>query len=441
MEAIWIAVSVLMATLAVVQAVLVAAQAHEHRRFTRSRLACLGSYRPKGRAILLVPCRGRDLGLARNLASLFEQDYDDYEIRFLVETPADPVCRAIRKVSADYPERVSRIVFTGKATDCGQKVHNLLRGTEGIAEEVKYLAFADSDARPRAHWLRALVHRLGDDRIGATTGYRWFVPMRSTVPNLLVTSINASLGMLLGSGNPNIVWGGSWAMRRDRFERLEIREAWKGKLNDDLVVTALLWQSGLRVEYEPACAVASPLDLTLPEMLDFARRQYLQARYYLPTFWGTGLLLTTFSLTSFYLSAAVAIALERSGSTTAWLAGLVALTLYTSWVYRGLYRVWLSQELFPEYSRRLRGTRLLDLFGGPVAGLANWLVFAGTAFGHRLAWRGIEYELDLQGKVISVRHHESHAAKRPHRPVPARPMAAATVELDDQPASQSTAGS
>jgi cellulose synthase/poly-beta-1,6-N-acetylglucosamine synthase-like glycosyltransferase len=433
MDAIWIAIPAVFAVLAVVQGVLVAVQAHEHRRFTRSRLACLDSYRPKGRTILFVPCRGRDLGLARNLASLFEQDYDDYEIRFLVETPADPVCRAIQKVAADYPERLSRIVFTGKAVDCGQKVHNLLRGTESLPGDVRYLAFVDSDARPRAHWLRALVYRLDNDRIGATTGYRWFVPIRSTAPNLLATSVNASLGMLLGSGNPNIVWGGSWAIRRDRFEQLEIREAWKRKLNDDLVVTGILHRSRLRVEYEPACAVASPLDLSLTEMLDFARRQYLQARFYLPGYWRSGLFLTTFSLTAFYLSVTATIALWRNGSAVAWLPALVALTLYTSWFYRGLYRVWLSKELFPDYEHRLRKTRLLDLLGGPVAGLANWFIFAGTAFGHRLVWREIHYVLDLDGNVISVRHKEGRLL------ADSRPTAPSTIETGDQPASHSPA--
>ena len=110
MEAIWIALSSLFAALAIVQGVLVAAQAYEHRRFTRSRLRDLDAYRPAGRAILFVPCRGHDLGLAENLTSLFEQDYADYEIRFLVETPEDPVCRTIHKVAAKYPEVLSRIV-------------------------------------------------------------------------------------------------------------------------------------------------------------------------------------------------------------------------------------------------------------------------------------------------------------------------------------------
>ena len=406
MDGIWIAVLALLAALSVVQAVLVAAQAYEHRRFTHSRLRCLDSYRPTGRVILFVPCRGQDLGLAENLTSLFEQDYEDYEIRFLVETPEDSVCRIITQVAAKYPERLSRIVFAGKAIDCGQKVHNLLRGTERLPEAARYLAFADSDARPRSHWLRALIHRLEHASIGATTGYRWFVPMRATLPNMLVTSVNASLGMLLGSGNPNIVWGGSWAIRRDRFEELEIRQAWQRKLNDDLVVTDILRKARLRVEYEPACAVASPLNVSWVQMNDFARRQYLQARFYLPACWSAGLLLSTFSLAAFWGALATAVHLWSHASSVAWLPTVVAVTLATSWGYRGLCRVWLSQELFPDYRRQLRATWLLDLLGGPIAALANWIVFATSAFGHRLVWREIHYELDRRGRVLVVRHKE-----------------------------------
>ncbi len=52
----------------------------------------------------------------------------------------------------------------------------------------------------------ALVSRLDRDDVGAATGYRWFVPVKPTIPNLPTTSINASMGMFLGSKNPNIVW-------------------------------------------------------------------------------------------------------------------------------------------------------------------------------------------------------------------------------------------
>jgi hypothetical protein len=426
MEVIWGAVLLLLGALAVVQAVLVGAQAYEHRRFARSRLRYLHTYRPSGHTVLFIPCRGNDVGLVENLASFFQQDYDDYEIRFLVESPSDPVCRAIQKVVAEHPERQSRIVFTGKANDCGQKVHNLLRGTDGLAEEVKYLAFADSDARPRRQWLRALIHRLDNDKIGATTGYRWFIPVRPTTPNLLVTSVNASFGMLLGSGNPNIVWGGSWAIRRDRFEQLEIRRAWQGKLNDDLVVTGIMRRARLRVEYEPACAVASLLDVTTMQMINFARRQYLQARYYLPNCWRTGLLLTTFSLTALCVSLVASILMWRDGSVEALLPIGAAAVLCTSWVYRGIYRIRLSHELFPEYRSQLRTTRLLDLLGGPIAATANWMIYVSTAVGCRLVWREIHYELDSRGHVLSVRHKEGRPIDSP------LPSVSIAAEVEDE---------
>ncbi len=164
-------------------------------------------------------------------------------------------------------------------------------------------------------------------------------------------------------------------------------------------------------------------------------RRSTSARYYLPGFWRSGLILTTFSLTAFYLSVGATIALGQKGSAYAWFSALVAAILYTSWVYRGAYRVRLSRELFPDYERRLRNTRLLDLFGGPIAGLANWLVFAGSAFGRRLIWRDIHYVLDRHGNVVSVRHQE------PPPVPPSRPIAPLAINTPSRPASQTPAGS
>ena len=154
-------------------------------------------------------------------------------------------------------------------------------------------------------------------------------------------------------------------------------------------------------------------------MIDFAHRQYFQARYYLTDFWQAGLLFSTFSLTAYWASVVAMILMWRFGNPLAWLPTLVALTLHTSWGYRGLYRVWLSQELFPEYRRQLRTTRFLDLLGGPVAALANWLLFATSAFGNRLVWREIHYVLDRQGYVLAVRHKEGRAVAMEHVREPA----------------------
>jgi len=405
MPAFWLTLLVLLAVLAIGQAVVGVVQAYEHRRYTLSRLRTVYKAQPTGRAVLFIPCRGHDEGLEQNLRSLFLQDYDDYEIRFVVESATDPVCRVIRKIAAEFPERCTRIVFAGQATDCGQKVHNLICATGDLPNDVTFLAFADSDARPRPEWLRTLVDRLYRPGIGARTGYRWFIPVRTTVPNLITASANASLGMLLGRGNPNILWGGSWAIRRDRFEQLGIRQAWHGKLNDDLVVTGVLRQANLEVDYEPNCAVASPLDLSAAEMIEFGRRQYLQVRYYLPRCWYVGLVLMTFSTLTFWGAVAAAVATGLAAYPTC-LAG----ALYAISIVRGAFRVRLASELFPQFRCRLRSLRLFDLLGHPIAAFTNWCVLLGATIGRCLVWRDIYYELDWCGYVLSVRHKESRAA-------------------------------
>jgi cellulose synthase/poly-beta-1,6-N-acetylglucosamine synthase-like glycosyltransferase len=71
-----------------------------------------------------------------------------------------------------------RTIVAGPAVDRGQKVHNLSVVTSAIDRASEVLVFVDSDARPAGDWLKSLVAPLQDETLGATTGYRWFVPVR-----------------------------------------------------------------------------------------------------------------------------------------------------------------------------------------------------------------------------------------------------------------------
>ena len=78
---------------------------------------------------------------------------------------------------------MTRLILAGAAQESGQKVHNLRVATESLPPEITYLAFFDADARPTACWLRVLLARLDRGEVGATTGYRWFVPLRPSLAN------------------------------------------------------------------------------------------------------------------------------------------------------------------------------------------------------------------------------------------------------------------
>jgi hypothetical protein len=131
---------------------------------------------------------------------------------------------------------------------------------------------------------------------------------------------------------------------------------------------------------------------------------------YLHRSWLIGLLLTSFSLAAFFTALAAPAMITAGGATGAWLSVCTALIIYAGWVYRGFQRVCLAEELFPRHRRQLRAVRPLDLLGGPLTALVNWMIFASSAVGRRIVWRGIYYRVDPGGNVLQVRHQEGRLA-------------------------------
>ena len=178
---------------------------------------------------VIVPCRGLEDGLQENISALFQQKYPAYEI-VLVRDRADDsslsVVEEIRK-AADASERVpSRVVIAGDALDCGQKVHNLRIAVSQLDPRNEILVFVDTDTRPRSDWLRSLVAPLADESVGAASGYRWFIPEQGGLASHLRSVWNASIASALGEReDKNFCWGGSTAIRKSTFDKLQDRKS------------------------------------------------------------------------------------------------------------------------------------------------------------------------------------------------------------------------
>jgi ceramide glucosyltransferase len=404
--------------LALVQAALMVLQTWEHRRFARSRLARLDACRPQGRAMIFLPCKGLDIGLEENLQSFFYQDYDDYEITFVVETPWDPACNRIAQIMAENPHRASHLVIAGRAAVGGQKVHNLRVAIQRkLSSRIEFLVFADSDARPGTSWLRALVGRLGDESrnkdVGAATGYRWMVPTRPTRANHLLYSVNCNVATLLGPRSNYPVWGGSWAIRRTTFEKIGLLDAWRGTLSDDLVATQTLRRHGLGARFEPACVVASPIDGTLLDHWWFVRRQYTISRFYTPRLWAAGLSAAALTIAG-WLAATVLLAwsiVAGSPLTTAALGA--SLGLYGLGLARGAIRQQLVEIYVADYGHQLRGARRFDVWANPLIGLASALAMVSSCVGRHIRWRDITYCLHAGGAAEVVARASLAAATLP----------------------------
>jgi Glycosyltransferases, probably involved in cell wall biogenesis len=265
----------------------------EYLRFFRRELA-----RPESDfspfASIIAPCRGLDEDLEKNLNALFEQDYPRYEIIFVLDSEKDAAFPVIQKViqSRNHSTHTHqndipcRIVIAGKAKNESQKVHNLREAVLHVSDESEIFVFVDSDARPSKKWLRNLTAPLADETIGATTGYRWFISKKRNFASELRAAWNASVASALGANvKSNFCWGGSMALRRATFEKIRMRERWRGTLSDDFAVTRVLKEAGLPIHFVPQALTASVEDCNFRELLEFSTRQMKITRVYSSHLW------------------------------------------------------------------------------------------------------------------------------------------------------------
>jgi hypothetical protein len=358
-----------------------------------------------GRAALIVPCKGLDSRLQANLTAAMEQDYGDVEIVFVVQTSDDSACAVIKRLIDRFPRVAAQLVIAGRARGRGQKVHNLLAGLERVSSDVRYLAFLDADARPARDWLRLLLSRLDKAaNLGAVTGYRWFVPLHPGIGNWLLYSLNNTIACLSTSRGQSLVWGGSWVIKRETFERIGLATAWQHTLSDDLVATKVMSQDhGLRIKFEPACVVPSPIDMNLSEACSFLRRQLLLLRIFTPRWWlglVTGTLISTacnwFPL--IWLGTSLV-----AGTEWDWPLAL-SLSMGFGQVARGLLRTRLGRAYFPEHRQLLQSVMLFDIIAAPLLGPFLLVALLASSIGRRVYWREIRYELDARGDVLSTEH-------------------------------------
>jgi hypothetical protein len=238
--------------------------------------------------------------------------------------------------------------------------------------------------------------------LGAVTGYRWFTPSRPSVANALVYSMNCDVLSLLTRSSHYLIWGGSWAIRRDVFESLDLHNAWKGTLSDDLVASRLMRKSRLEVRFEPGCVVASPLDESLGRAMSFIRRQYLVARLYTFDWWLFSMLAATFSNLVWLGNLGVLALGLLGGSPSPWIPLAVSGVLYLVTVYRGALRQNLVKTYFPHWNKTSRRIRGFDIWANPLVEFAHWIGVFSAAVGRYINWRGIRYCVAPGGQVRKI---------------------------------------
>jgi ceramide glucosyltransferase len=355
-------------------------------------------------ASVIAPVRGLDQGFSDNVRALFEQDYPAYELIFVTDRGDDPSLAIIEEARAEFARREvrSRVLVAGRATESGQKVHNLRAGVAEVSSLSRVLVFVDSDARPREGWLRTLVAPLCDDGTGAATGYRWFIPVKGGFASHLRSCWNASIASALGErGDKNFCWGGSTAIRLETFHSLDMQEKWCGALSDDFALMRALREARLPIQFVPYCLTPSFEDCTTAELVEFTTRQLKITRVYASPFWKAVLLGSLLFVLVFYGGIALTITRAALGLSYFWPL-LFVLLIFALGAGKAYVR-WLAVSLpLADYRLQLRRNLLAQLLLWPVASALYLYNALAAAFSRRIEWRGITYELKSPAETVII---------------------------------------
>ncbi len=340
---------------------------------------------------LFVPCCGNEEGLEENLGALLAQDHPELRLRFVVEDETDGAVPVIESLLGRSQGR-GELVVAGRAEGRGQKVHNLLIALEGAAPSEVW-AFADSDGRPDAGWLRRLVQPLEERAVGVASTYRFYVPEPARFATRLRSVWNASVLSLLGAGGHNFAWGGGMAIRRDVFERIGVRDAWQGALSDDYALTHAVGRAGLRVEFVPSCLVASYGDVGLGELLSWTTRQIKITRVYWPALFR--IVAANHILHVAFLVFGAAAAAMGSFQAMLLLGAVLALS-FTN----GAMRARALQKLVPRFLGPLERHFLSYTLMTPLASFVTAQAVARAVASRRIEWRGKTYVMRSPSETI-----------------------------------------
>ncbi|MGB9454939.1 MAG: glycosyltransferase [Bryobacteraceae bacterium] len=336
-------------------------------------------------ATVVVPVKGEDYGLRENLAALASLDYPDCELIVCAQCAGDIPGGVL-------PRRAKVVLAHGGSPEASEKVQNLAAGAFAARHISAIYTFADSDARVTAGWLRALAAPLGERGVGASTGYRWFMPEPAGLWSLLRAVWDGTSLGVLGPGDNPFAWGGSMAIRKDAFFDAGVPETWKTAISDDYALSDAVHRAGLRIAFAPGALAPSHERITARRFFTWSRRQLLITRVYSPKLWRAAVA----AQVVYCAGMAAAVAAWLHGSAVApWL--LAAQLLPGMW--KGLGRARLARAALPAHAAWFRRWGWTHTVLVPVA---TWLwlaVLLSSASGSSIDWRGRRYRLSRRSQL------------------------------------------
>jgi hypothetical protein len=329
----------------------------------------------KGCTSTTEACFARLLGLA----------YPNFRIIAAVESQDDPAAALVRALQEHHAAALT-LVVAGIAWTGGQKVANLTAALDAIEARDEIIVFTDADALPDADWLSRIVSALVDAGFGAVTGYRWMVPLDTSLSSTIVAAANTSIVTLPRLPNPiNLCWGGTMALRRETLDAIDIRKYWKGALSDDLQMTRALHDHGIEIFSQRQSLLLSPIAFSWSSAFAFGVRQYRLLFLHFPGLWCMAALLLLVPV----LSCLLAVVLAGAGD---WIAGLMLVLALACGELRFRSRRQIASALWGMEPAGYAGlTARVDRWLRPLWFGFHAACLVAAPWARKISWAGVDY--------------------------------------------------
>jgi len=325
---------------------------------------------------ILKPLRGTDPEMYESFRSHCLQEYPEYEIIFGVSDANDPAIALVKKLVTEFPARKIQLMICPEILGTNVKVSNLLHMAR--VARFDHLIVNDSDIRVPTDYLRRVLAPFADSTVGMVTCLYRGVAGNTLGSRLesLGTSTDFCPAVLAARQLQGVRFGlgSTMAFSRKALDAIGGFEPLLDYLADDYELGARIAGAGFEVRVSEVV-----VDHFLPAytMREFLEHQLRWARTIRDSrAWGYAGLIVTFPLVWAILSV-----LLSAGAAWSWV-------LLASAAMMRAAVAWFAVNAVLHDAQLLRDFWLI-----PVRDIAALMIWVASFAGHKILWRGIEFEL------------------------------------------------
>ncbi|WP_016950929.1 glycosyltransferase family 2 protein [Anabaena sp. PCC 7108] len=361
---------------------------------------------PKTAVILCL--RGADPFLPNCVRSLLQQNYPQYDLKLIIDSPEDPAFKIAKEAITEIGAtnfQISTLITVRH--NCSLKCSSLVQAVSDLDDSYKVVALVDADTIVHSNWLRELVSPLTNDKVGLTTGNRWYVPTGKYWGSLVRYAGNVStvVQMFLFQ----VPWGGSLAIKTEVLHQTELLEKWGEAFGDDMLLHKVIKKHGLKIKFVPSLLMVNREECELITVFASLKRLILCSRLYHPNW----LALVSDAISSILFPTLVIILALGLLLATEWEGAAFLLKSYSIYTI-GLLLLMLVMELGVQEVVRSQGqiiakisltTIIKMLIAIPLTQWIYGLAMLSSLWMSTVTWRGLTYKIQGPWNIRLVEYH------------------------------------